>query len=865
MRVISFIISAVYILLVGADFSCWDTSEQANLTFINNANKTLDHLPTIRLIQGYYPSQYAMQYAAYVYLMEKLGVNVTFYPENDPASMPPNPGSNASVDAYPQFYFEEIKQDNYDLLFEIWGVMIESGNGFDYFDDKTVLDVGVSGAFSEAGWFVPKYVYKDNPLWILPNKLNDDESIRQQYIEAYTVNSSTNWIDYWWTQWNDSDALDEYLEYGYEIPNASKPIIWGSYHGYAISQQSLRLTEGLLDGEFDWTFAALGRTSGAGEAALSALIEDLYSKELPFIANLYSPHSDFATTLENDTEYMEFERVALPRNPNNDVSSSCYIDGTCTFPLSPLEKLANPNLVDEFEEMYSFAIDFAMAADDVNDIIYFYNEYSESVGSLNATEHEKWQYAACQWHRRNSTAETTKEWFQNITRYDCLDNCGFNYYYESHDDAVNGINTVSVSWDDSIAGDCLYDSSAPLCECPDVYFVGDSCRQSCPGVIGPILNDSVDGDYLADSRFVSSENYTFYLCSGHGTCDIETKLCECEDGYGGSGCGTEYPVFEYSTVWVATWSTLFILIMIVFALSMYWLYRNQQYKTIRALSPPLVHIFTVGLILFTLSNILYLFHPLTDALCISRFYFAATGATIAIAAPLFKTYRVAISFERARKLKAVKITNHQLMTYIAVAVVVEVGICTAYAVLHQTYGGREKVFSDAQQLVEWKCNQNQTVLNFQLLSYLYVIALLLALCVVAFRNRKSYKVFRESKCAFFGSFFTAFTMLVLFVFNMLVDKTKYIILIQNVAIFILLIVIWSLSYGTRIYTFLKDPDLRDEVTVTAEPSHTSEAHSGTQLTIPDHVSASTNVGSAASTASGTPVPGRSPDVNGGPY
>ena len=62
--------------LVGGEYSCWDESEQATMTFINNPNKTLDHLPTIRLIQGYYPSQYAMQYAAYIYLKEKLGVNV---------------------------------------------------------------------------------------------------------------------------------------------------------------------------------------------------------------------------------------------------------------------------------------------------------------------------------------------------------------------------------------------------------------------------------------------------------------------------------------------------------------------------------------------------------------------------------------------------------------------------------------------------------------------------------------------------------------------------------------------------------------------------------------------------------------------
>ena len=55
---------------------CWPASERKTLTFINNANKTMTHLPTVRLIEGYYPSQFAMQYAAYVYLKEKMGIDV---------------------------------------------------------------------------------------------------------------------------------------------------------------------------------------------------------------------------------------------------------------------------------------------------------------------------------------------------------------------------------------------------------------------------------------------------------------------------------------------------------------------------------------------------------------------------------------------------------------------------------------------------------------------------------------------------------------------------------------------------------------------------------------------------------------------
>ena len=64
-------------------------------------------------------------------------------------SMPPK----ATGAGYPTFYYEDIKQNKYDLLFEIWDVMIDAANGSTYFDDQTVLDAGTSGVFGEIGWY----------------------------------------------------------------------------------------------------------------------------------------------------------------------------------------------------------------------------------------------------------------------------------------------------------------------------------------------------------------------------------------------------------------------------------------------------------------------------------------------------------------------------------------------------------------------------------------------------------------------------------------------------------------------------------------------------------------------------------------
>ena len=108
------------------------------------------------------------------------------------------------------------------------------------------------------------------------------------------------------------------------------------------------------------------------------------------------------------------------------------------------------------------------------------------------------------------------------------------------------------------------------------------------------------------------------MCNGHGSCDIEKRDCECDDGFGGDGCEIVFEVFSYDTVLVAIWSFLFSICIIVLVVSILWLYKNQHYKTIKALSPRLTVLMTVGMILLCVGTILYLAHPLTGyvSLCL---------------------------------------------------------------------------------------------------------------------------------------------------------------------------------------------------------------------------------------------------------
>ena len=118
-------IFSVFLVLISScqaiNFDCWDESEQTRLTYSNNENKTIDSLPTVRLFMGYYGSQWAVQYTAYLYLKEKLGLNVTWFPSDQHYVLydPANVGNG-----YPDFYFDWMVEDKYDLCLEIWPAQV---------------------------------------------------------------------------------------------------------------------------------------------------------------------------------------------------------------------------------------------------------------------------------------------------------------------------------------------------------------------------------------------------------------------------------------------------------------------------------------------------------------------------------------------------------------------------------------------------------------------------------------------------------------------------------------------------------------------------------------------------------------------
>ena len=131
-----------------------------------------------------------------------------------------------------------------------------------------------------------------------------------------------------------------------------------------------------------------------------------------------------------------------------------------------------------------------------------------------------------------------------------------------------------------IGGIC--DESEGNCICESDYLDGDICQSSCDGVDGPYCNfDTIINvdDMEASHFFTTNDGHCiFYLCSQHGTCDTDGNDCQCDEGYGRSGCSYEYPVFEYNEQLVVLFAGIFLIIILVLIVSLLWLRANVKYK-----------------------------------------------------------------------------------------------------------------------------------------------------------------------------------------------------------------------------------------------------------------------------------------------
>eukprot|EP01084_Bolivina_argentea_P142386 250157_1 len=791
MKSFSILLFTLLATIIAADpildsFQCFDDPKV--IYYQNDPEVAVEHLPQVRIMMCGYTSQCALNMVAYLFMKERLGMNVTFYPTNDYDSV----WSGAYWDnwngslAYPRNYFEWLWQDNMDLNFEFWPTQLVKTNyaGDILFDGKTdyVLNGridfgGFVGAYGEESIWLPKYWVDANPNHVVPQEVKDDTDFRQALIDA-----SAYWVDYYNASYyvltnvtnTTTNVTVEKIVYtppAFDHPTHARPTVWGSKPTYFMSEYANDLIQNVIPGGMDLNFVTTGT-----EGSLMAIVKDLYDQRLPFLANIYTIDDNFGTVTNLTTgELQQFEKLAFPRNPDQSMYDPCFVAKQCQNPIGPVMKAANYRLQERYPEAYDYFQGFTMSTRQLNKVVSNYLQ----IDDVNMSSTHRWLTAACQW--LNSSDETVIDtwnvtaWLVDVKRYDCQNGCGF----EVASGAVIGGTC------DYYTGDCVCDRAELFA---DLY-----CQDSCPGLDGPFANGS---------------EYYFLWCSGHGTCDTTTRQCTCDLAYGDEGCGTKYDTYSLAVGLQVIIILLSVILALVCIGCIVWLRMNQSYKTVKALSVDMTTIMTVGLLMIVCSNIA-LTQVVNSGSCIAWQWLFGLGGILAIMSPLLKAYRVSRVFHGGKMLRAVKITDKMLMATLIKCAVVEGLICIGYSVLHEIFGGTVLYYNDEELRIEGKCNDNALTGYVAMGSYAYFFIMLCALTKYSYGTRRALSVFKESTCAYASSFLSLLCTLIVMVFSMATQDPTFNIAIQSFAIILVVSAVLILFYGTRIYSFFVEPENRN--------------------------------------------------------
>ena len=724
-----------------------------------NTGKLIPDLWQGRIMTPGYNSQIAINYMAFVFLQEILGMNVTFYPYNEPQFIA-NYEINGQNNPYPKYYYEFISNDDIDLTFESWTSQEVDSDALNQYFLPGKVDYQVNGIFGEVGWFVPKYFADKYPRAILIHFLQNDDEIRNLLIAGSNGSypNTTNWIEYY------SDQNNLPTPYRWDlanrtINNTQPPVAWGSVEDYFMSEWSFDVSR-----NNDLSFVSIG-----SESKINSMIIELYNAKAPFIVNIYIPDDNFAT-LDNDGNVLIFEKVILPFNAAQTFGSDCFIERRCQFPLEALKKLKNPRLYDRFPEMADFYKIFS-----VNPVLlsYMITNYIE-IRNEDISEHQKWIKATCDWLNDSRVTESWNNniWLIDVKRWDCVPGCGIlsnNKYIGGTCDHFN-VNAIGD-------GTCI---------CNHKELFGDKCDKSCPGL--------------------NIENDEILFCNNNGVCNTDSFTCVCNYGYGGEGCQEKFTIFKISKllqIFIISISGVLILIVL---LCIYWLITNKEYVKVKILRIKLTFLFSIGLILILLSNIIRVL-DITNFYCISWFWIFNYGCILLITPSLLKTYRIYKIYNDGFIRNDLNITDNKLILYIGIFLLIDTVLCSFYT-YYQLQNSITKITNIEKLELLYTCNNSSVIDFITLISYICYTILILLNTYLSY-NLRRIKNYNETLCIFFSSIFSLFCGFILIAFYRSSDNNLFRVIIYSCTVFIIVIQILLTYFGVKIYDFYKYPEKRN--------------------------------------------------------
>lgn len=789
-------------------FSCLG-NDKAEIRF-KNTDELITNLYQPRLHTPLWTSQMAVNYLAYIVLTEKMGIDVSFYPYEEPGwinnwnieaqrgctepevecikpTVELATGDAITIDCnleefetycncpedlqdkcypYPQYLYEWLKQDKSDFTYEYWTSHDTAVAADEYFYNPGFIDHNINNLLGEIGWYLPRYFTDEYPTAIVPNELTHNEEIKQQLTAGLNGSHGTiNYIEYY----SDINNLGD--PYRWDLANRTwngeqGVVILGSVEDYFQSEWSYQVAH-----NNNLTFITVG-----GEIQLNLLVTELYNARAPFIANIYIPDDNFARIDPVTGEFQKFEKIALPFNAAQSTLTQCFADFECGYPLEPLKKMKRPDLSDRFPELVTFWNLFGIDAEQLAIAIAYFAELQDA----NMTESEKWLNATCKWLLDERTEEVWTSWLVEIDRWDCINGCGIEY-------KNTGI---------FVGGECDYlteDSNGDgTCNCMFDEIRGSNCDLSCPGLLGPFLDDNND-------------TYSFEYCSGNGICNIENLQCECEIGFGRENCGFKYPIHKLSDFLVYFTLVFGIMLMItIFTLS-YLLRKRNNFDKIEIT-------FSIGLIVLVLSTITLTFNNnYIDVGCISWAWSLGIGKTLAIFPFLYKSYIVNKIFKHNQIISNFMMDNSIFFKTLVKILLLDILIYSSYTMLYIFNGTHSTIYDDTNLRIEKNCNPNSNqVLLIYIFLYLYNISFLVILIYYAAKTRTAKIHFKEAICNFTISTLSFFCSIITLTFSFVFDDIVFRNLIQIITIYLIIFGIFFAFYFPK-FNYIKEEDSEEDL------------------------------------------------------
>jgi ABC-type proline/glycine betaine transport system substrate-binding protein len=343
-------------------------------------------LPTVTTLIGGWKSATASMYITKILLEEKMGVTVELWPtELD------NYDDWWNYDnEYPSTQYQWLYDRSIDYIIECWELTRKNPEVVRWFKNSTIKEIGNLGSLGEMYIFVPDYTIREHTFLGWYESLHDQDVIDiflddMQYIFDKYKNQTKFFTTY--SNWTEGDP-DRFTQHKYASSETeqTRPFILGAFPGYQMNKDLWDRMH-MLNLSDTWDFWMVN-----SEGTLTSLIEEMVDDEMNFIAQLYSPTSDFGT--------FEWQKINFPFPQK----TTCYEDKTCEEKLDVLFKTMNVQAALDLPEILTFLSRVRLSNIHVNSII------ADSIKLSTSTTKD----SVCSWLIENE--DVWKDWIVDIYR-----------------------------------------------------------------------------------------------------------------------------------------------------------------------------------------------------------------------------------------------------------------------------------------------------------------------------------------------------------------------------------------------------------------------------------------------------------------